>query len=313
MGVSKCFVFGNSCNYFVRYWFRCKEETVNNSHSNDPSKRPKWFIKLIDKSPEAILAAKSKSLLERNASEEQSLQVKQLEAVQKQAQSAKAVKSGAPVVLIQKGGEASAKKVASAAALFNSDESDEEETKEAVIEASGKRKHLAVLDEMKSEETPMKRAFIPYETAPIVIEAEPEDVAWIRKGLLIKIKNDSVGKGKYFGLLAVIDAVIEDFGAQVTVLQSGDQLLLDQDDCTPVGFVSDAEFDAQLRGLDAKITANALKSDRCNIVATGREGRVLGKRTESGKFQVEVTEAGASHIHRLKLDLSAEEFCIFFE
>ena len=23
--------FGNSCNYFVRYWFRCKEETVNNS------------------------------------------------------------------------------------------------------------------------------------------------------------------------------------------------------------------------------------------------------------------------------------------
>ena len=31
VGVSKCFVFGNSCNYFVRYWFRCKEETVNNS------------------------------------------------------------------------------------------------------------------------------------------------------------------------------------------------------------------------------------------------------------------------------------------
>lgn len=33
VGVSKCFVFGNSCNYFVRYWFRCKEETVNNSSS----------------------------------------------------------------------------------------------------------------------------------------------------------------------------------------------------------------------------------------------------------------------------------------
>ena len=285
----------------------------------DPSKRPKWFIKLIDKSPEAIMAAKSKSLQQRQAEEEQNLQAKQLEAVQKQAQSAMSTKAAAPIVLVQKKSSQSVPdSTAKVASLFADDDA-EDESEKVSAPVQFKQKHLSVLDELRNEDVKIKRAFIPYETAPIVIEAdagEAEDIPWIRKGLLIRIKNDTVAEGKYLGLLAVIEAVIDDFGAQVSVLSSGDQLLLDQDDCEAVSEVSDAEFDAQLQSLDAKIMSTALKTDRCVILAAnhvGRDGRVLGKRSETGKFQVEVTEAGSSHIHRLKLDLLPGEFCIFFE
>ncbi len=290
-----------------------EQEEQSSSYERDPTKRPKWFIKLIDKSPEAILAAKNKNLQQRQSNEDQNLQVKQLEAVQKQAQLA-ASKNTAPVVLVQKKQAAETSKITSAAALFNQSDSEEEEKRE--LPANEKRKHLAVLDELQTEESKIKRAFIPYETGPIIIEDEPEEIPWIRKGLLIRIKNAEVANGKYAGMLAVIDAVIEDFGAQVSVLKSGDQLLLDQDDCAPVAEVLDDEYDDQLGSLDSKITANAVKSNRCIILALnyiGREGRLIGKRADTGRFQVELTEAGSSHIHRLKLELNAQEFCIFFE
>lgn len=308
----------------------------------DPSKRPKWFIKLIDKSPEAILAAKNKTMQQRKVEQEQGFQARQLEAVQRQAQSMSNSSSGkgssnnAPIVLIQKKPQhhvdaAAAKKDSLVASLFCQDDDDDVESIEpdtassSASAATDKKKHLAVLDELQNEDIQAQRAFIPYETGPIVIEVdqaaaaaatELQEISWIRKGLLIRIRNDTVGHGKYFGLLAVIDAVVEDFGAQVSVLSSGDQLLLDQDDCGPVSEVSDDEFDSQLRHLDAAIMSTALQTDRCIILAenhVGREGRVLGKRQGTGKFQVEVTEAGSSHIHRLTLDLRPEEFCIFFE
>lgn len=276
----------------------------------DPRKRPKWFIKLIDKSPEAIMAAKADSSSKRKQNEEQSLQARQLEAVERQAKTATGLKS---IVLVEKktaknNNNNQPQKILD---LFN----EEEEEEERSVLPSEQKKRLAVLDELAAQDAKIKRAtIIPYHTEGIEIDCQEEsseEIPWIRKGLLVRIKNDQLASGKYYKLLAVIDAVIDDFGAQVSVLKSGDQLLLDQDDCEPASKVADEEYDAQLSALDAKIMSNALKSDRCIIIATGKEGRIVESAGE--KFVVEIIEAGTSHIHRPRLTLESGQFCIFWE
>ena len=148
------------------------------------------------------------------------------------------------------------------------------------------------------------------------IEVEEEEILWIRKGLLIRIGNETIGNGKYLNNLGVIDEVIDDFGAQVTILKSGDQLLLDQDDCLPVSKVSDEEFDQQLSTIDSRIMSTALKSDRCVLLLNstdfkGKEGRIMGIKDE--EFKVELVGAGGSQIHRKQLNLIEGQFCIYWE
>lgn len=297
----------------------------------DPTKRPKWFIKLIDKSPEAILAAKSKSAAEKKFSEEETLQARQLALVEKRAKSSaeqtlNTTKTTVPIVPVmtikQQTQQPSSKRVAS---IFEESSDSEVEDQQ---HASNSRKKNAVLEEIaaehKREKGPEAAPVSYYPKTPIVISIDEDEnnetedeVAWIRKGLLIKIGNDSLGDGKYFNLLAVIDEVIDDFGAQVTVLKSGDQLLLDQDDCLPVSRVEDEDFDHQLSSLDPKIMSTALKTDRCVLLAPGsakgKEGRVLSRASGQKEFKVEISAAGSSQIHRRQFDLVNGQFCIYWE
>lgn len=288
---------------------------------SDPTKRPKWFIKLIDKSPEAILLGKSKSAALKKVSDEEALQARQMALVEKRAksttttekQSTKIVTLVAPIKTQQQ------QLVKSVASIF--EESDDEETDEIIVNESFRKKNL-VLEKLAEEESKYKKERIEpvsyYPKTPIVISIEEDEelLPWIRKGLLIKIGNEELVKGKYLNLLAVIDEVIDDFGAQVTVLKSGDQLLLDQDDCLPVSRVKDQEFDQQLSTLDLKIMSTALKTNRCVLLvneARGREGRVLGSSKNDQEFKVEISSAGSSQIHRKQFDLIEGQFCIYWE
>lgn len=284
----------------------------------DPKKRPKWFIKLIDKSPEAILAAKSKAAAIKKATEEESLQVRQMALVEKKAAS-DVVTSAPKVIPIISTKQTQQKPTAKVASIFEeSSSSDEEQQQQEIV-----KKKNAVLEEIAVEEMKLKKergpepAQISYFPAkPIEISVEEEDeIPWIRKGLLIKIGNGEIGNGKYLGLLAVIDQVIDDFGAQVTVLKNGDQLLLDQDDCVPVSLVTDEEYDQQLSTIDQKIMSTALKTDRCIVLCVGfkgKEGRVLG-RLKLNEFKVEISAAGSSQIHRKQFNLADGQFCIYWE
>ena len=161
---------------------------------------------------------------------------------------------------------------------------------------------------------PFQISYFPKKSIEIFIE-EDEEIPWIRKGLLIKVGNESIGDGKYLNSLAVIDQVIDDFGSQVTVLKNGDQLLLDQDDCLPVSRVSDEEYDQQLSTIDPKIMSTALKTDRCIVLFNGfkgKEGRVLGS-LKGNEYKIEISAAGTSQIHRKQFNLVEGQFCIYWE
>ena len=160
----------------------------------------------------------------------------------------------------------------------------------------------------------MPISYFPSKSIEISLEEDENEIPWIRKGLLIRISNETIGNGNYFKLLAVIDQVIDDFGAQVTILKNGDQLLLDQDDCLPVSRVNDDEFDSQLSVIDPKIMSTALKTDRCVILSSGykgKEGRVLS--ANLSEFKIEISAAGSSQIHRKQLNLIDGQFCIYWE
>ena len=291
----------------------------------DPTKRPKWFIKLIDKSPEAILAAKSKAAASKKSSEEESLQSRQMASVERKAAVAAAAVTSTTVPVIISLQQSNQYKPAKVASIFEESSFSDDETGPA----TKIQKKNSVLEEIAAEEIKFKKERrIPdnskpisyFPSAPIEIsvdeDEEEDEIAWIRKGLLIKIGNESIGNGKYFGLLAVIDEVIDEFGAQVTVLKNGDQLLLDQDDCLPVSQVKDEEFDQQLSTIDQKIMSTALKTDRCILLRPfgfkGKEGRIVGF-VNSNEFKVEVSAAGSSQIHRKQFNLSEGQFCIYWE
>lgn len=302
----------------------------------DPTKRPKWFIKLIDKSPEAILAMKSKEAVAKKLNEEESLQIRQMASVEKQSQTSKVLDKRQQQIL-----PISVEKIIkpqpqpqlnnpqkSKLKIFDEEtSSEEEEEKIKTIKLEPKQKINLVLEEIAAEELKFKKTKAnsilnsnSNSTSnsieiPLTEEDDENEIPWIRKGLLIRIGNEQLGNGKYKTLLAIIDEVINDFGAQVTVLKSGDQLLLDQDDCLPVSRVTDEDFDTQLLpSIDQKIISTALKTDRCVILVLGfkgKDGRVL----ESGRnsFKVEISAPGSSQIHRKQLELLDGQFCIYWE
>lgn len=306
------------------------EEQMEEAFEKDPTKRPKWFIKLIDKSPEAILAAKSKAASLKKSSEEETLQLRQMSSVEKRAAASTTTKQTSllPIIINSK----LEQKTSKVASIFEeSSSSDDDRRPAAKIQ-----KKNPVLEEIAAEEIKFKKENrIPESCTPVsyfssvpieisVDQDEEDEIAWIRRGLLIKIGNESIGNGKYFGLLAVIDEVIDEFGAQVTVLKSGDQLLLDQDDCLPISRVKDEEFDQQLSTIDPKIMSTALKTDKCILLSPfgfkGKEGRVIsvggggsGGAGGSQEFKVEISAAGSSQIHRRQFNLNEGQFCIYWE
>ena len=302
----------------------------------DPTKRPKWFIKLIDKSPEAILAMKSKEAVAKKLNEEESLQIRQMSSVEKQSQASKtSVKRQQQILpisvekIIKKPPQLNNPQK-SKLKIFDEETSSEEEEDEKIkaIKLQSKQKINLVLEEIAAEEVKFKETransilnsnsknYTPSSIEiPLTEEDDEHEIPWIRKGLLIRVGNGELGNGKYKTLLAIIDEVINDFGAQVTVLKSGDQLLLDQDDCLPVSRVTDEDFDSQLLpSIDQKIITTALKTGRCVILVLGfkeKDGRVL----ESGRnsFKVEIIAPGSSQIHRKQLELLDGQFCIYWE
>lgn len=294
-----------------------EEEEEEEVFEKDPTKRPKWFIKLIDKSPEAILAYKSKAAAIKKVSEEENLQVRQMALVEKKA-AAGTEPLSVPKVVIAMRQVQQLKPLAKVASIFEESSSSDEE------EETFQKKNL-VLEEIAAEEMefklkkvkglePAQISYFPEKPIEIFLE-EDEEISWIRKGLLIKVGNESIGDGKYFNSLAVIDQVIDDFGAQVTILKNGDQLLLDQDDCLPVSRVSDEEFDNQLSTIDPKIMSTALKTDQCILLFNefkGKEGRVIAT-LKSNEFKIEISAAGSSQIHRKQLNLVEGQFCIYWE
>lgn len=299
------------------------EEDSEEVFEKDPTKRPKWLIKLIDKSPEAILAAKSKASDRKKTSEEESLHLRQMASVERRA-AASTSQTTVPIILSGKSPRIQEQKQTKVASIFEDVSSSDEE-----IEPATKiQKNNSVLEEIAAEEVKFKKEKgIPdnlmqisrFPSVPIEISIEDEEddeISWIRKGLLIKIGNETLGNGKFLGLLAVIDEVIEDFGAQVTILKNGDQLLLDQDDCIPVSKVKDEDYDQQLSIIDPKIMSTALKTDKCILLGPsgfkGNEGRVLGQ-IKTNEFKVEVSAAGSSQIHRKQFILEEGNFCIFWE
>ena len=75
------------------------------------------------------------------------------------------------------------------------------------------RKKLNSKKEKGIPDTITPVSYFPKVPIEITIDEDEEDeIAWIRKGLLVKIENESIGNGKYFELLAVIDEVIDEFG-----------------------------------------------------------------------------------------------------
>ena len=298
------------------------EDEEEEIFEKDPTKRPKWFIKLIDKSPEAILTAKSKAAAVKKLSEEESLQARQMALVEKKAATSETITNLPKIVpIIAKKQVQQQKPITKVASIFEESSSSEEEQEQEKIQKKNSVLEEIAAEEMKykkekGSEQPAQISYFSKEPLEISVDEDEEDeIPWICCGLLIKIGNATIGNGKYLNLLAVIDQVIDDFGAQVTVLKNGDQLLLDQDDCLPVSRVTDEDFDQQLSTIDPKIMSTALKTNRCVVLCIGfkgKEGRVLDN-SKKNEFKVEISAAGSSQIHRKQFNLVDGQFCIYWE
>ena len=310
---------GNESEEEVNFNSEDEEEEI---FEKDPTKRPKWFIKLIDKSPEAILTAKSKAAAIKKLSEEESLQARQMALVEKKAATSETITNLPKIVpIIAKKQVQQQKPITKVASIFEESSSSEEEQEQEKIQKKNSVLEEIAAEEMKykkekGSEQPVQISYFSKEPLEISVDEDEEDeIPWICCGLLIKIGNATIGNGKYLNLLAVIDQVIDDFGAQVTVLKNGDQLLLDQDDCSPVSRVTDEDFDQQLSTIDPKIMSTALKTNRCVVLCSGfkgKEGRVLDN-SKKNEFKVEISAAGSSQIHRKQFNLVDGQFCIYWE
>lgn len=73
---------------------------------------------------------------------------------------------------------------------------------------------------------------------PIVSKAQntaPSDAApWLIGNIIVKVKNREVGDGAFFGKKGKVSAVIDEYGARVTLFDSNTVLELDQDDLETV-------------------------------------------------------------------------------
>lgn len=302
-----------------------EEENSENElvYEKDPSKRPKWFIKLIDKSPEAILTAKSKLAALKKTNEEELLRSRQLAAVEKKAKAkAKDIFSEPKVShVIIKQNHPQTQPLKKAAAIFDESSSSDSDQNFSNLDYL-KPKKLSILDDLAVEvisnrkEEPRAISFYPEKSIEINLDEDEEEIPWIKKGLVVRIGNASLAEGKYFGLLAVIEEVIDNFGAQVSVLKNGDVVLLDQDDCQPVSKVKDEDYDEQLSAVDSRLMRSALKTDRCVLLCKGyegKEGRVLGFVNNKQAFEVELLAPGSSKIHKKLFELAEGQFCIYWE
>lgn len=65
-------------------------------------------------------------------------------------------------------------------------------------------------------------------------ENEEDEVPWICPGIVVKCMNKDIADGKYNGVKAVIKRVVDEYIAELQVLESGDLLKLDQADLETV-------------------------------------------------------------------------------
>jgi hypothetical protein len=65
-------------------------------------------------------------------------------------------------------------------------------------------------------------------------EHDNSDGPWLIKGLLLCCKNGSLADGKYQKSIGIVENIVEDYGAELKMAETGDVILLDQDDCETV-------------------------------------------------------------------------------
>lgn len=56
---------------------------------------------------------------------------------------------------------------------------------------------------------------------------------WLVKGLVVKVIHKQLGEGKYFGRLAIVQGIVEKYGATLQVIDNSDLIQLDQEDLEP--------------------------------------------------------------------------------
>lgn len=101
--------------------------------------------------------------------------------------------------------------------------------------------------------------------------------AWLMVGLVIRVQNAIVGEGRYRGKIGLVQQIIDTFGAQVCMVDSGDILKLDQDDCMTV--LPSENFPllivrGEYRGTRAKLIRTNLDSKEAEVEL--EEGPKLG-------------------------------------
>lgn len=270
----------------------------------DPLKRPRWFVRITVQSPQALM--KKRQALDA-ASDQEHRQLRKLESV-----SVASADGPVPVGVFVKRA-ACEERVATVAAVF----ADADEDEPAAVLMTGKRQN-AVLKDLQEEieqQQPHREAVfyesVPRDAAVIDVSSEEEEGPWLQPGLLVRVANAEVGEGRYYGRLGVVEQVVEAFGGQVALLDGTghEQLLLDQDDCGPVGSISAADAD----GLqwDARQLGRLERASRAVLLRPlrhrGQEVRILRRGAERVSVQLLRVPSTAA------LEVSPHDLCIYYE
>jgi DNA/RNA-binding protein KIN17 len=199
------------------------------------------------------------------------------------------------------GGSGSAKRARSSAlsAAFSDDDSDEPYSKKAAPSAAAaaaapKKSALEVLMEQDSK----RQAASATAAAAAAAAAQKADADssssskqqqsserlpnWLHTGIVVKVMNKKVGGGKYYKQKAVVRRVIEDYVAEVKMLDSSDKLRVDQDQLeTVIPAVGKTVLivNGACRGCEAELQQLNVDSFCATVkVLTGkRRGAVLSK------------------------------------
>jgi DNA/RNA-binding protein KIN17 len=141
------------------------------------------------------------------------------------------------------GGSGSAKRARTSAlsAAFSDDDSDEPFGKKAAPAAAAAAPKKSALEALMEQDSKRQAAAAAAAAATKQADADNNSSSskqqqsserlpnWLHTGIVVKVMNKKVGDGKYYKQKAAVRRVIEDYVAEVKMLDSSDKLRVDQD------------------------------------------------------------------------------------
>lgn len=216
---------------FVKYLGRTGKCIVDQTEKG-------WYIQWIDRDPVKMKMQEDMKKLEKAKLDDEERALQRVKEQVARARSAGFIsEAAASTNLVRKDGQEVKVKIKNKAPI-----SAPQKRTRFVFEGTGsstskkkqKKKKLSAMEKIMLKKQEAKAALAKEEARKAAELANKRVENWVSPGLIVKVINKSVGKGKYYKKKAVVKAVADMFIATIELIKTGDVLRVDQDDLETV-------------------------------------------------------------------------------